>query len=172
MQVFLIRHPPPQIAAGICYGRLDVDCIDPEDAARRLRPQLPPDTPVLCSPLRRALRLALALDPQARSDPRLAEIDFGAWEGRAWEAIARPELDAWAADVLHFTPPGGESVASLQQRALSLAAELRLPRVALVTHAGIMRALVGHWRRLPPETWTRLDFAYGSLTAIDTGVAA
>ena len=46
MQVFLIRHPPPQIDAGVCYGRLDVDCADPEPYAAALRRHLPPGTVV------------------------------------------------------------------------------------------------------------------------------
>ena len=171
MQVFLIRHPRPLIEPGVCYGRLDVDCEDPLPVAARLR--LPPATPIVSSPLSRALRLAEALDPRATIDARLAEIDFGDWEGRRWDAIERGAIDAWAADVLNFTPPGGESVADLQRRAvactLELAAELAAdaPRVALVTHAGVIRALLGHWRQLPVAEWTQLKFDFGSITQIE-----
>lgn len=168
MQVFLIRHPRPQIAAGICYGQLDVDCDDPQPLAAALRARIPADTPVITSPLRRARALAEALDPTARMDARLSEIHFGDWEGCAWDRIERTALDAWAADVLHFVPPGGESVAQLQARAIDFAESLNLPRVALVTHAGILRALVGHWRQLPVEEWTQLQFGFGSLTEIRT----
>lgn len=167
MQVFLIRHPRPLIDAGVCYGQLDIDCEDPLPIAERLRAQLPPGTPVITSPLRRARRLAEALAPNAVIDARLSEINFGAWEGKRWDDIARDELDAWAADVLNFTPPKGESVASLQQRATDFARSLAAPRVALVTHAGIMRALIGYWRALPLENWTQLKFDYGSLTTIE-----
>ena len=166
MQVFLIRHPRPTVAPGICYGQLDVDCEDPQPIAARLRPQIPVGTPVISSPLRRARLLALALDPQAGIDGRLSEIDFGEWEGRPWNDIDRGALDAWAADVLHFVPPGGESVAQLQARALDFAASLDLPAVVLVAHAGILRALVGHWRQLPADEWTRLQFDFGSLTEL------
>ncbi len=172
MQVFLIRHPRPLVAAGVCYGRLDVDCEDPLPVAARLKAQLPDDTPVICSPLRRARRLAEALDPQARSDARLSEIDFGDWEGRAWDEIDRADLDAWAADVLNFTPPGGESVARLQGRAIDFAdalAAINAPRLALVTHAGILRALLGHWRQLPLEQWTQLKFEFGGMSEIKIG---
>ena len=80
--------------------------------------------------------------------------------------IGRDALDAWAADVFNFCPPGGESPASLQQRAIDFAASLSGSRVALVTHAGIMRALVGHWRQLPLAEWTQLKFEFGSMTEI------
>ena len=100
MQLFLIRHPRPLIAAGLCYGQLDVDCEDPQPLAEQLALALPAATPVFSSPLRRARRLALALDPQATADARLCEISFGAWEGQPWDSIARPALDASAADSL------------------------------------------------------------------------
>jgi alpha-ribazole phosphatase len=167
VQVFLIRHPRPLIGAGFCYGRLDVDCDDPRPVAERLRQLLPPDTPVIASPLRRARRLAEAIDPHAALDSRLAEIEFGEWDGRAWDDIDRDSLDAWAADLLGFTPPGGESVAGLQQRAIDFAASLTGPRVALVTHAGIIRALLGHWHQLPAAEWSQLKFEFGSVTQIE-----
>lgn len=172
MQVFLIRHPRPLIEAGICYGQLDVDSEDPLPIAARLKSSLPQDTLVISSPLHRARQLAEALDPQARIDARLSEINFGDWEGRAWDDIDRVSLDAWAADVLDFTPPGGESVASLQRRAIDFAASLdniNTPCVALVTHAGIIRALIGYWQQLPVEDWTQLKFDFGSVTEIEIG---
>lgn len=167
MQVFLIRHPRPLIEAGICYGQLDVDCEDPFPVAERLRSLLPPDTPVISSPLCRARKLAEALDPKARTDARLCEISFGAWEGKAWNDIDRALLDSWANNILHFTPPGGESVAHLQERAIDFASSMTGLRTAVVTHAGIMRALIGHWRRLPTTEWTQLTFDFGSITKID-----
>jgi alpha-ribazole phosphatase len=167
VQVFLIRHPRPLIDTGICYGRLDVAGADPLPVAARLKPLLPPHTPVISSPLRRARQLAEALDPRARIDARLSEIDFGEWEGQRWDDIDRRALDAWAADVLDFTPPGGESVAALHRRAIAFAASLHGSRVALVAHAGVLRALLGHWRQLPLAEWTQLQFAFGSITEIE-----
>ena len=169
MQVFLIRHPRPLIEAGVCYGRLDVDCDDLQPVAARL--QLPPATTIFSSPLRRARRLAEALDPCVRLDARLAEIDFGDWEGRRWDDIDRQSIDDWAADVLNFTPPGGESVADLQRRVIDFAGEIKAtvagPRVALVSHAGVIRALLGHWRGLSLAEWTQLKCDFGSCTEIE-----
>lgn len=170
MQVFLIRHPRPLIGAGYCYGRLDVDCEDPQPIAERLRASIPPDTPVITSPLRRARRLSEALAPEARIDERLSEIHFGEWEGQPWDGIDRALLDRWASDVLHFVPPGGESVAQLQTRVIDFATDLcalDIPRVAIVSHAGVMRALIGHLQRLPETEWTQLQFAFGSMTALE-----
>ena len=38
--------------------------------------------------------------------------------------------------------------------------------VAFVAHAGVLRALVGHWQRLPVAEWTQLSFDYGSVTTL------
>lgn len=147
MSLILLRHTRPAGADGICYGRTDLlpdDSFDTEVA--RLRTELPEVARILTSPLTRCLRLAQALGA-ARSlspqiDDRLVEMDFGAWEGLSWDAIARAELDAWAADFMHARPHGGESVTDLGTRAtkaLRAAAADGVPTL-VVTHAGIIKA--------------------------------
>lgn len=96
-------------------------------------------------------------------------MDFGAWEGRPWEAIPRAEIDAWAADVAGYAPPGGESPRALQQRALEFVAGLAVAEAVIVTHAGVIRTLLAHRRGLPPERWSELRFAYGTCTVVDFG---
>ena len=167
MQVFLIRHPRPAIESGVCYGRLDLQAADPLSFVRKLAPQLPSGTTVISSPLSRARvpaeMLAARLGADMRIDPRLREIDFGDWEGLRWDDIDCAQIDAWAADILHFVPPGGESVATLQARATDFARSLVPPEAIIVTHAGILRALLGYWQQMPVEAWTRLSFDYGEL---------
>ena len=166
MQLYLIRHPRPLIADGFCYGQLDVDCENPEPVAESLRLRLPAGAPVFASPLLRARRLAAALRPDYTTDARLCELSFGQWEGQLWDSIDRPFLDEWADDVLHFTPPGGESVAALRDRAVEFIHTLQVPQAVLVTHAGIIRALIGHWHAQPTEEWTQHPIGFGSLTIL------
>lgn len=167
MILHLIRHPKPLIDPGICYGRLDVAPEAPEQLAASLRTVLPSGLPVWSSPLRRCAELAACLDAEAQIDARLAEMNFGAWEGRAWDDIPRTELDAWAADVAGYAPPGGESPLALQRRVLAFVNELAVPEALIVTHAGVIRVLLAHLQALPPAQWTRLTFPYGSHTRID-----
>jgi len=162
----LIRHPRPLVEPGICYGRLDVAGEHPEVAAARLLRELPAGLRVYSSPLRRCRELAEHLQPQPIIDARLAEMDFGDWEGRAWDDIPRAELDAWAADVAGYAPPGGESPRQLQRRALAFVTGLQEQEAVLVTHAGVIRVLMAHWRDLPPEVWSTLQFDFGSLNSI------
>lgn len=167
MRLHLIRHPSPLIESGICYGWLDCPAEDAVSAAAILLPEVPAGLPVWTSPLIRCRALAEELHPQPIVDNRLAEMHFGNWEGRRWDDIPRAELDAWAADVAGYAPPGGESPRALQRRALDFVASLDVPEAVIVTHAGVIRTLLAYWQGLPPERWTELNFAYGSCTVVD-----
>ena len=167
MILHLIRHPKPMVEPGICYGRLDLEAENAVAVAEGLRADLPPGLPVWSSPLRRCRTLAEYLHPVPQIDERLVEMDFGDWEGVRWDAVPRAELDAWAADVAGYAPPGGESPLMLQRRALAFVASLTVPAAVVVTHAGVIRTLLAHWQGLPPAAWRQLVFAYGSRTTVE-----
>ncbi|MDR0717936.1 MAG: histidine phosphatase family protein [Azoarcus sp.] len=166
MKLYLVRHPRPRVPPGICYGRLDVPLAEPVPAAaRRIRARLPPEFetwPLWTSPSGRCLELAAALHHAPRVDARLQEIDFGGWENRAWDSIDRAALDAWAARLLDFTPPGGECARAALARALAFVHELeqdRVRRAVCITHAGIIRLLCAA-RQGMPEGWSARAFPY------------
>jgi len=167
MRLHLIRHSKPVLEPGVCYGRHDCSAEGVVEAALALRAVLPAGLPVWSSPLIRCRALAEQLHAHPVIDDRLAEMHFGDWEGRRWDDVPRAELDAWAADVAGYAPPGGESPRDLQRRALDFVASLDVPEALIVTHAGVIRTLLAHWRGLPPERWTELNFAYGSCTVVD-----
>lgn len=167
MILHLIRHPRPLVEPGICYGRLDLAAENVAEVAEALRAELPPGLPVWSSPLRRCRALAEHLHPAPQIDERLVEMDFGSWEGVRWDDVPRAELDAWAADVAGYAPPGGESPLLLQRRALAFVASLTVPEAVIVTHAGVIRTLLANWQGLPPAAWPQLVFAYGSRTTVE-----
>lgn len=169
MRLFLIRHPQPAVTPGTCYGRTDLPLADdPAHCAAALRAMLPAATPLFSSPLTRCRQLAELLHPRPVFDARLMELDFGAWEMQPWEAIDRAALDAWAADPLHFTPPGGESVAELRMRVAACLAELPDAAV-LVVHAGVMKLCVAELAGVPADEWFSMRFDYGSVSLIEAG---
>lgn len=151
MKLWLARHAQPHIPAGVCYGRLDMPAEDDATltCAQALAAILPQDTTVVSSPLRRCVQLAHALqglraDLPFRTDPRLQEMHFGNWEGRAWSDIAEAEISAWTA---HFGPhvvgSTGESVNAFMQRVGTVFDELDMAKdsnVLWITHAGVIRA--------------------------------
>jgi alpha-ribazole phosphatase len=155
MRLYLVRHLQPDVAPGVCYGRSDltVDAGLHADALPGLRGQIPPGVALFSSPLLRCASLARALSAEVRFDARLAELDFGAWEMRSWDAIPRAEIDAWAADVASYRPGGGESVVDMARRIGAFYDELmreQLPAAVLVCHAGAIRLLAARARGLGP----------------------
>lgn len=145
MALILLRHTRPAGSDGTCYGVSDLPPgPDLPAEARRLAAQLPPVRRILTSPLARCARLAAALGAArglpVAEDARLRELDFGRWEGQRWDAIPRAELDAWAADLLHARPHGGETVAEMAARAAAALADHGRPGTLFVTHMGVIRA--------------------------------
>ena len=150
MTLWLARHAEVLCPPGLCYGSTDwpADAAATARAAAVLARELPAGTSVAVSPLARCQQLAEALHPLrpelARgTDARLREMHFGAWEGRPWRDIARPEFDAWMADFAHARPGGdGETVAELMARVAAAwdQAQASTQPVAWITHAGVMRA--------------------------------
>lgn len=146
----LVRHTTPDIARGICYGQLDVDVAESFAAeAAAVTDALEAAELIITSPLQRthllAEHLASAYGCELLQDPRLMEMHFGDWEGRAWNDIARAEIDAWTTDVLHYMPPNGESAQQMMQRVHSLMqylAELPQRHIAVVAHGGSIRAVL------------------------------
>jgi alpha-ribazole phosphatase len=111
------------VAPGICYGALDLKLAQPVAGAgadRTLARRLPPSR-LVTSPAVRATETAALLSahvemPVREIEPRLRELDFGAWEGKAWSEIPRDALDLWAADLMGARPHGGESAQQVMAR--------------------------------------------------------
>lgn len=147
MQLYLVRHPQPDVAPGHCYGRTDLTVSESgivRVQAMLASASLPGDIPVYSSPLQRCAALARRLASQAMFDARLAEMDFGAWEMRHWDTIAREEVDAWTADLLHYRPGGGESVMDVAVRVAAFRKDLLQSghaRALVICHAGTIRLL-------------------------------
>src|SRR5206468_599538 len=139
------------------------------------------DLPVYASPLRRCAALAEALRPRRlQLDARLAEMDFGRWELQPWTAIARAEVDAWAADLLHYRPGGAENVLDVATRVAAFLADLRRrgePQALLVCHAGAIRLLTTITQMMPAASLEQAALqaaqrphriGYGALLTLDT----
>jgi alpha-ribazole phosphatase len=179
MKLWLVRHAPPLIAPGICYGASDI----PADAdltaacAARLAAVLPQGLTVHSSPLQRCAQLAQALcalrsDLQMQQDERLREFDFGCWEGLRWDDIPREAYDAWTADFAAERFGGKESTDELMQRVAAARADAQAAGqdAVWVTHAGVLRAMSllnqGQKRIERAELWPRSVLAWGEWQAV------
>jgi alpha-ribazole phosphatase len=174
MRLWIVRHARPLVETGLCYGTLDVTADEEETAAaaQRLAQVLPVSIDVLVSPRRRCEQLAQALaavrpDLPVRIDPRLAEMDFGGWEGRLWNGLPRAELDAWAGDFAHYRAGlTGETAAQFVARVGRLLDESRTAGrdQAWITHGGVFKATLVHQSGAgvaAMSDWPRPSLAWG-----------
>ena len=112
----------------------------------------PEEFDFVASPMRRTretmerVRLAMGLDPFAfRTDERLIEIHFGAWQGLTFVELEAREPGSTKVrrrDKWNFRPPGplGESYEMLRARVTPWLESLAQPTVC-VTHGGVIRAV-------------------------------
>ncbi len=118
-----------------------------------------PWTCIISSPLKRCAEFAVELaERQAiplELDARLREIHFGTWEGKtAAELLAwHPEhLTRFWNDPVNNPPPDAEPLLHFEARVLAAWHEHGAPtageRVLIITHGGVIRAIVGHMQGL------------------------
>jgi alpha-ribazole phosphatase len=176
--VALLRHPKPLIENGICYGRLDAP-LHPQAEAElaSMRHALAgfPASTLWSSP---ALRCRLSIPALATGlapyvDDRLQELDFGDWEGMAWDDVPRHLLDVWATDPWSFAPPGGESGSALVARVTSFHADLvQDGRDCIVlSHGGPLRLLLALLEGKPPDLLAPAP-SIGSVTFVGSARSA
>jgi alpha-ribazole phosphatase len=111
---------------------------------------------------------------QVQLDSAWREIDMGEWEGRTIAAVYddTPQLvRRLFEDPASFEYPSGESFAAFTARVQGALDQLLMAHkegeVALVTHAGVCRAIIGTALEMPKRTWLRLGQEYGCLSVVD-----
>jgi alpha-ribazole phosphatase len=182
VRLALVRHAETaEDARGRCYGSLDVglsvtgheQCARLADVFRR-----EPVAAVWASPTVRARETAEAIAAPHRLDvgilEELRELDFGELEGRAYDEIAAsdPELyEQWMTAPTTVRFPGGESYADLQARVDAGIAGLLEGHdgglVVVVTHGGVVRAVLRSVLELHPERIFRLSIDPASTTCLE-----
>ncbi|SMF40356.1 histidine phosphatase family protein [Pseudobacteriovorax antillogorgiicola] len=145
--IFYLRHTTIENLQSLCYGQSEMPLADSylqeldhiaEELSKLNIEQ------VFSSPSKRCLRLAHDLFPQKQVcvDDRLRELNFGRWEQKPWGEIAKDQIDVWASNFVHQSPPGGESFESLVNRLQDFHEEHRQQSVSLaVSHGGVLRAV-------------------------------
>lgn len=175
LKLTLVRHTSLQIAPGICYGQTDVDVASSfMQEALQTQTKLADMTfdAVFTSPLQRCVKLADALGHrQMKEDARLKELHFGDWEMQAWDDVPRDIFDEWAQNYAELAPPKGETFQQLQQRGVDFLTEMMKTHpnqhLLVVTHGGMIRALLAHVLNMQLKGLFRFHVDYGSVTQLD-----
>ncbi len=168
MEVYLIRHTTPNIAKGLIYGHLDVPLANTFETEKAdILGRLPSNIDqIFSSPSTRCLELARALSTEVSTVHAIKELNFGLWEGLNWNEIDRKESEYWMEDFVNRCPPQGETLLEMQKRVLKFWQGLRdlpLQRVAIVTHAGVIRIILSHESNSPLNSIFDIQVNYGQL---------
>jgi len=173
MDIYLIRHTKTDTLKGLCYGQSDVALAESFlEEARQLQqklPELKSDSLIFSSPLTRCVQLAERFSDNVSTDARLLELDFGDWESRRFDDIDVDVLQQWTDNFVHVAPPNGESFIDLCQRAVSFWQDVVLgmqpasEQILIITHAGVIRALLAYILKLPPANAFQFRIDAGSV---------
>lgn len=132
---------------------------------------------IYSSPLKRCRSFANKLvdkkDIPLHSESRLAELDFGVWEGRSAEGIMAEEpgvLEGYWGDPTSYTPVNGETISALYERVVEavheIAASHRGDRLLLITHGGVIRALLAWTLDMPLSALMQIEVAQAGMSRI------
>ena len=179
--IALVRHGETEPnRAGLLLGRANPPLTtagqSQATALARVFEAGPRPLAVVASPLRRAMETALAIaefwEIEVERDERLVEIDYGEWDERGFGDLPPDELRRWRSDP-GFAPPGGESLAQVQERASKCAAELFERAgdglIIAVSHVSPIKAAVAWALDVGPEVAWRLRLDVATITRITRG---
>ena len=181
-RVLLARHGEVDARhRGTIYGRLDVELSEAglrqSQAMANSLEGVQLDA-VISSGLRRAEAAAsLVRSPRGlprHDDPRLVEMDRGAWAGVALSGPTpgRPrELSSVGAAERSAPRPGGESPADVAARVIPAIGDLAAGhpggRILIVAHMWVVRSAVCHALEIPMERSPAIALQPGGLVALD-----
>jgi len=126
---------------------------------------------IVTSPLSRCAAPAGAWAAESGIDciiePRLAEMNYGAWEGKTMATIQQEYpgiLERWRADPTGMRPPGGESPEELRARLADWLAEaseqFEGSHILVVAHSGSLRMLIALLLEQPIAYTRSIDMPY------------
>ncbi len=169
MDIYLIRHTKTDTEPGLCYGQTDVALANSfATEVKALRNKLPElnHAKVFSSPLMRCVQLAQEFAVTVNTDDRLLEVNFGDWENSRFDSIDRHVMQQWTENFVNQPPPHGESFVDLCQRTTSFWQHLLTidsEQVVVVTHAGVIRALLVHILEIPLANAFQFQIDLGSV---------
>lgn len=174
MEVYLIRHTTPAIEKGLCYGQADIPLAKTFHTEKEILLDLLPGhvDAVYSSPSKRCHQLAccIAAIPSIITDTRLMEMHFGDWELKKWEELEKDLLNTWMNDFVTVKVPNGENFVDMDTRVQNFIRELTQTnhqRVAIITHAGVIRCFVAYVLGIDLKNAFKIQIAYSSITKIN-----
>ena len=173
MEIYLIRHPTPAIAAGICYGQTDIEVAESfEEEAKLIQQQLPDIINIYSSPLKRCRQLANHIYPDVTITfaDDLKEMHFGEWELQPWDQIPNEPLEVWMKDFVNVRVPSGENYLDLYNRTITFYNHIinKNQSAAIFTHSGNIRSILSYVNNVPlEESFSKFKIGYGEVVRVN-----
>ena len=179
---FLVRHAAHDRLGRILCGRVPGVTLGRDGKAQgeALAARLAGEglAAIYASPLERAQETAARVAARAglavETLAALNEIVFGAWAGQSFDALhGDPAWAGWN-QARHVTrPPGGETVLEAQARVLRGLEDLRArhgeARLALVSHADVIKLVIAHALGLGADGMQRFEIGPASVSVLVLG---
>ncbi len=182
---FLVRHGRTDgNVRRILVGRTDIplDELGVQQAAAvatYFSGQHRPDV-IVASPLIRAQNTAKAISEllgiPIETEPEIAELNFGHYEGWSWADLLEkePEFSSQFSDFdLDLQWPGGERLSEFHLRVRGafsrLAARYANHSAVVVSHGGVLGSLASQLLGTPPNDWSRYQIRNCSVTHLEIG---
>jgi len=102
-------------------------------------------------------------------DPRLRELHFGNWEGKAWKDLPIDQVSAWNRELNTYSLPAGESVNDLLYRTQDFMDDLikeNQPAI-IVTHTGNIRSMLSILLKCTAKAAFSFDIDPSSITKLN-----
>lgn len=178
MLLTLLRHGEVEGRSQVLRGRSDaLLSAYGFDQLQRVFDTLDAQPTVLaCSPLRRCAAFAeqqsSLLQLRLHSVEQLREIDFGDWEELTLHEAQTRDPECFAQfkhDTTNWCPPNGEPYATFRQRVrsgLQALCSLRATHLLVVTHGGVIRAMLADLLDLSPASAARFGIPLAGLAQL------
>jgi probable phosphoglycerate mutase len=176
---FLIRHAACGGLGQTLWGRTPNVCLNEKGKlqAQRLAQRFEGIKlqALYSSPLERALEtaqtLAHSMNLEIKKNAALNEIDFGDWTGKTFEMLSTDERwRRFNSCRSMATVPNGESFLEVQNRVVQelgvLSRQHANASVALVSHADVIRAVVGYFAATPTDLIERIEILPCSVSVV------
>ena len=175
----LVRHAAHGLLGRVLAGRKPGVALSAEGMAQAdaLADVLAghPVRAVLSSPVQRAQETAMPIAARHRlpvlTDAGLDELDFGAWMGLTFDALAAdPAWDTWNRCRSLALTPGGETMLAAQARALAAVARAQAAvpdgEAVLVGHSDMLKSVLAHLLGTPLDLLHRIELAPASRSIV------
>lgn len=176
MEIFLMRHPKPDVDKNVCYGQADLKLLTGwQTAIRESLKGLENIDLIVSSPLVRCAEVATWVhnnifpDADYQENEAWKELNFGEWELMQWNDIPQKDLDLWMQDYENVSPPQGETLKEMRNRVLGAWGKLltvKNKKVLVIAHAGAIRIVLAHHFKISYQEALKISINYGEYKSV------